>query len=474
MKLPPVKRWSWHLLFSLVALLGIAATLAAEPDAGSNAAPPPAPVAPAPVTATDPSATTPSPENAYEEELETLDEQRAEGPVVPKRTTAPPIALAKPLSRAADLVAQARKVKGTYVVRQGDKDEPLTLDAPLQDALVSLLRSYQTPYGAVVAMDPATGRVLAMAEHSEKDPAMRGLPTKAIFPAASIFKIVTASALLELGLSPEQTECFHGGKRRLSEKLLQSSGRDSRCLTLAAAMGASANVIFARLTHKHLTPEKLRQAAEAFGFNRPLPFEVPADTSLAAIPATPFELASTGAGFGDVYLSPLHGAAMVAVAANRGEWRPPVLLEKDVAASATAGRRVISPEHAQALTRMLEETVTTGTARRIFRERGFRVRGAVGKTGTLADRNPFRDYSWFVGFAPKDDPRVAVAAVVVNDPKWRIRGSYLGREAMRLYLEGSGKAPRPAVAASAAPAPAPALKVVPAAAAEGGAQPAGR
>ncbi|WNZ65952.1 penicillin-binding transpeptidase domain-containing protein [Myxococcus sp. MxC21-1] len=72
---------------------------------------------------------------------------------------------------------------------------------------------------------------------------------------------------------------------------------------------------------------------------------------------------------------------------------------------------------------MLEETVTSGTARAVFRERGFRVDDAVGKTGSLADREPFRDYSWFVGFAPKDNPRVAVAAIIVNDPKWRIRGT---------------------------------------------------
>src|SRR5690606_513043 len=160
------------------------------------------------------------------------------------------------------------------------------------------------------------------------------------------------------------------------------------------------------------------------GFNRPFPFAVPTEISMAAIPETPFELASTGAGFGDVYLSPLHGAVLAAVSANGGEWRPPALFEQDVPSVAAGARRSRSAKHASALTEMLEETVTTGTARRIFRERGFRVRGAVGKTGTLADRHPFRDYSWFVGFAPKDNPQIAVAAVVVNEPKWRIRATY--------------------------------------------------
>jgi cell division protein FtsI/penicillin-binding protein 2 len=90
---------------------------------------------------------------------------------------------------------------------------------------------------------------------------------------------------------------------------------------------------------------------------------------------------------------------------------------------------------AEQVTAMMEQTVTSGTAHRIFAERGMRVPGAVGKTGSLADKRPFRDYTWFVGFAPKDAPKIAVAAVIVNDPLWRIRATWLGREAMRLYLD---------------------------------------
>ena len=65
----------------------------------------------------------------------------------------------------------------------------------------------------------------------------------------------------------------------------------------------------------------------------------------------------------------------------------------------------------------------------------------MGKTGSLADKRPFRDYSWFVGFAPRDAPRVAVAAVVVNEARWRIRAPWLAREALRLGLKGDEPAP---------------------------------
>ncbi|MFL5320448.1 MAG: penicillin-binding transpeptidase domain-containing protein, partial [Myxococcaceae bacterium] len=124
------------------------------------------------------------------------------------------------------------------------------------------------------------------------------------------------------------------------------------------------------------------------------------------------------------------------VAANEGLWRNPILFED---AKASEPVKVMSAERAHVLTTMMEQTVTEGTARRIFHERGFKVTNAVGKTGSLADKKPFRDYTWFVGFAPKDDPKVAVAAVIVNDMKWRIRATWLAREAMRLYLEEQSK-----------------------------------
>jgi peptidoglycan glycosyltransferase len=354
---------------------------------------------------------------------------------VPSRQDAPPITRLRTLSRKEDLLGRAQLNKqGKLVVPGKEGEQTLTVDPLLQGQLTRIMQDYQVPYGAAVVIEPATGRVLALAEHSQAQPGLRGLTTRAVFPAASIFKIVTGGALLEAGVSPDEEACFHGGKRRLSERLLEDSERDGDCYSLASAMGKSANVVFAKMTQKYLSAEALRRMAARMRFNRPIPFPIPTDVSLAAIPEEGFELANTGAGFGDVYLSPLHGAALAAASAT-GAWRDPILFEPAPGEPAPAAEQVLSPEMRRAMAEMLEKTVTVGTARRIFRERGFRVESAVGKTGTLADKNPFRDYSWFVGYAPKDRPRVAVAAVIVNDPFWRIRATWLGREAMRLALE---------------------------------------
>ena len=355
---------------------------------------------------------------------------------VPSRESDPPFARLRPLPAKQDVLSRAkRNAQGRWVLPGKEGEVPLTIDPVLQGQLTNILTQYQVPFGAVVVLEPATGRVLAMAEHSQARPDMHGLATRAVFPAASIFKIVTGAALLEAGLTPQAETCFHGGKRRISSKLLEDSASDGQCHSLADAMGKSANVIFAKLTQRHLSPDTLRRAAARFHFNREIDFPVPTDVSLAAVPeGDEFRFAQTGAGFGDVYLSPLHGALLASVAANGGVWRDPVLFEPGEEARTSAGEQVLSPEVARGLTTMMEATVTHGTARRVFRERGMGVPGAVGKTGTLADNKPFRDYSWFVGFAPKDNPKVAVAAVLVNEPLWRIRAAWLGREAMRLGL----------------------------------------
>ena len=101
-------------------------------------------------------------------------------------------------------------------------------------------------------------------------------------------------------------------------------------------------------------------------------------------------------------------------------------------------RSVIPRATAQKLGHMMTETVKHGTSRSAFHDpKGLPFLPGVtvaGKTGSLSSEQPYRAYSWFVGFAPEDSPRIALAALVVNTPKWRIKSSYLAREALRNYL----------------------------------------
>jgi cell division protein FtsI/penicillin-binding protein 2 len=333
---------------------------------------------------------------------------------------------------------------GRYAAALGEGRALLTIDPTLQRKLTRVLSDYRVPWGATVLLEPRTGRILAMAEHSQRERGARDLPLRAIGPAASVFKIVTAAALLEHGVEPEETVCYHGGKHRLAPRnLADDPRRDRRCLTLAAAMGHSANVVFAKLADRGLGADALREEAGRWLFNVPVPFARPVEISRAEIPDDPFALASTAAGFGQVRLSALHAALIAAVVANRGVLVPPELVD-EVEGVPPPPRldpvRVVDEPVAEALARMMRTTTTDGTARKIFRRDRWSRRSPLrevvvaGKTGSLDEKQPFRDYSWFVGFAPADDPQVAVATVIVNERLWRVRAPWVAHNALEAYF----------------------------------------
>jgi cell division protein FtsI/penicillin-binding protein 2 len=330
---------------------------------------------------------------------------------------------------------------GRFLASYGSGEAVLTLDARLQKKLERTLTDYDVPYGATVLLDPRTGRVLAMAEHSRAEPRARDLSLRALSPAASIFKIVTAAALLEQGYSPDEPVCYHGGNHRLAPKLLaDDSRRDSACLPLSTAFGHSANVVFAKLADRGLTPEVLRATAGRFFFNTTIPFPAPVETSRAEIPEDRFGLANTAAGFGDVRLSALHAAMLGAVIANHGVLVPPWVVElvqgAEPAPLIQEPLRIIDERVAEALGGMMRATVTRGTAQKAFARPPRELRGVsvAGKTGSLNEQKPFRDHTWFVGYAPAEDPQVVVATVVVNGPLWRVRAPWVAREALAAYF----------------------------------------
>jgi len=339
---------------------------------------------------------------------------------------------------------------GYFADSPDGKHVRISVEPALQKQMARLFRSYSPMQGALVAIDPKTGKVLALVEYA-KDGKSDGLAVKPLYPAASVFKIITGAALLEAGVSPSAETCYHGGLRGVVGRLLEDKPHmDRRCMSLSMALAKSANMVFAKMAVKHLDGESLRKAAERFLFNRPI-WDVPVEASPADIPDGKLDLAKSAAGFGKVKLSPLHAALIAAAVGNGGIAYEPSLIEEvdGVAFKPTESSRLLKEETAAALRDMMKSTVTEGTATSSFRERGRSVLGDIavaGKTGSLSNhKRPYMDYSWFVGFAPADDPKIAVAAVVVNGLKWRIHAPYVAREAFRAYLVG-GKLGQPPVA----------------------------
>jgi peptidoglycan glycosyltransferase len=338
----------------------------------------------------------------------------------------------------------------------------LTIDPALQRIAEGVMSMHHVPEASVVLMDVATGKILVYASHVEKGPA-RDLCIEATAPAASVFKIITASALVEqAGMTADHRECYSGGEQRLVEKdLVPDPKRDRWCTTLAGAMGRSINTVFARLALKNLKPAQLEGTAKSLGFGSSLPFDVLVQPSAEHFPEDSLGFARTAAGFWNTTLSPLHAAWLSATVARGGEPVRPVLVADVVedggkvvwtASTGLAQKRAIKQTTADAVTTMMESTVSDGTSYRAFHDpKGAAFLpnvGVAGKTGTLTDPTNQRFYTWFTGFAPShpiliadgDAPantpprQVAIGVLVVNQPTWSIKANLLAREVLRAYF----------------------------------------
>jgi cell division protein FtsI/penicillin-binding protein 2 len=165
------------------------------------------------------------------------------------------------------------------------------------------------------------------------------------------------------------------------------------------------------------------------------------------IPEDRLEFARTAAGFWHVHMSALHGAFLAQSIAQEGAMLHPLLVSRVRGADGTVEwsaqprwlRRTASRETARAVTSMMVNTTTKGTARKYFKDpKGIPYLPGIvvaGKTGTLTRHKPYRGYTWFVGFAPADDPRVAVAALAVNPPKWKVKATAMARDILRSYFK---------------------------------------
>jgi penicillin-binding protein A len=386
-------------------------------------------------------------------------------------TETPPVALvakaAQALPAAPPRAPEAPPLAGLDLLRMSADDDAmfaptgrgkakLTVDPSLQTTTLALMRAHHLPEAAVVLMDTSSGRVLVYASHVDHGDT-HDLCAEAAAPSASVFKMVTAAALVEdAHLGADTKQCYSGGEQRISALDLEDSPqRDRRCTTLAGALGRSINTVFARLANEHLAPAQLEAMARRFGYGQPIPFDVPVQASALHVPSEPLGFARTAAGFWNTSLSPLGAVEMSAIVARGGETIRPNVVESVTseaggliwsAPETPESRRVIASETAAELQTMMARTVSEGTSYRAFHDgagRAFLPGIPVGgKTGTLTDGDTQRYYTWFTGFAPlraeAGAAQVAIAALVVNGPSWEVKANVLARDVLRAYFKARG------------------------------------
>jgi cell division protein FtsI/penicillin-binding protein 2 len=302
------------------------------------------------------------------------------------------------------------------------------IDPNLEAQLEQMMSNFGVEYGAVTVIDVPTGRVLAAAGSSKREPEQgRALAFAPRYPSASVFKVVAGAGLLEQpSFDPSACIAYRGGHRRVNSKLLVPRRGERRCANLEGMIARSVNVAIARSVKNHVSRDDLKDVASRMGFGSVLPGADAFGVSTVDLPLDDDERAISAAGFGNHRISPYHAASMMAMIARGGRW----------GAQRPAGvpDQALSPKLARKLGKMMVATTKTGTARKTL----GRIRGVdiSGKTGSLIVDG--LDYSWFAGFAPAEDPRIAFAAVVVNDPQklWHIRGTHLAKAAAKGALFG--------------------------------------
>ena len=297
--------------------------------------------------------------------------------------------------------------------------------------------------GAIVALDPTTGALIASASAPTYDPArlegrwsalskdsgapLLNRPTQGLYVPGSSFKVVTASGGLDTGKVTPDTDFVDTGTYVVfGGKVTNYGGSVYGPNDFTLAMTLSINTTFAKVGNL-LGRRRLISAAEKYGFYQTPPLELPegevvpsgryGKKGLLAPGAfmDPLDVAWAACGQERVLATPLQMALVAGGVANGGRVMKPYFLDQILAPDGSVVRRT-QPEQwlvatkaatADQLNTMMQNVVNAGTATAAALQ-GIQV---AGKTGT-AEKGDGSNLAWFIGFAPADDPKVAVAVII--------------------------------------------------------------
>jgi peptidoglycan glycosyltransferase len=326
-----------------------------------------------------------------------------------------------------------------------------SLDLELQQYLLKRMDRVNSRYIGIVAMAPDTGRLVAMAGFNKIDPDRDPCLT-AEYPAASLFKIVTAAAAVEeKGYTAGSRFKFNGYKHTLYKRqLTDKTNRYTNSISLRDSFAQSVNPVFGKLGALYLKPDALEAYGDAFAFNQAVGFELPWPTSRLAVKDESYHRAEIASGFNrQTTISPLHGAVIVSAVVNGGIPTEPTLVDRIIDSAGNPVYRAeprflpaaVSPKTADVLDQLMVATVTSGTARKIFRgHRRSKVLSRLrlgGKTGSIFNRAHDARFDWFVGFAAekKGEAKLVVSAMVAHEEYIGTRAGQYARMAIEHYFK---------------------------------------
>ena len=310
-----------------------------------------------------------------------------------------------------------------------------TLNSQLQQVAYDALGNNR---GAVVVMEVKTGRILTMVSKPSYDPntidadwetliededseaTLLNRATQGLYPPGSTFKVLTALEYMRENVAFKKYSYDCTGEIEYNGMTIHChSGEVHGKVNLTDSFSESCNTSFANIG-KGLDIASLRTLCEKFLFNASLPVEITSNASsftLAKGSSGVKEVMQTAIGQGNTLISPLHNAMIAATVANDGIMMKPYVVDHIENAegglvkrySSSQIARLMTPEESSYLGKMMRKAVTDGTATKL---KDLPVK-AVGKTGS-ADNSKGKAHSWFIGYAPYDDPEIVVSVIVEN------------------------------------------------------------
>lgn len=317
-----------------------------------------------------------------------------------------------------------------------------TLDSNIQNAAFDALG---TNKGAIVVLNPKTGEILASVSKpsydtnnlkaiwksinsDEEGKPLINRATMGLYPPGSTFKIITTASALENIPGVTTKKFTDNGKIQFNDKqsLRNYNGYSYGEIDLKKAVSVSSNVVFGTLA-MDLGNDKLKATAEKFGFNNKMPSD---DIGIAQSKFPKLEsneignIAQTGIGQSSILATPMEMALVISTIANDGVMMKPILMKEIVSSN---GRKVKSmkPEAVQTVIPKENSAIIKSYLKASVDDKlsgqwkyVFNGTNTAGKTGTADYKLPNGEnavpHSWFVGFAPADNPQVAVAVIVEN------------------------------------------------------------
>ncbi|MPM88464.1 Penicillin-binding protein A [bioreactor metagenome] len=308
-----------------------------------------------------------------------------------------------------------------------------TLDSDLQEIAYKALGNRR---GAVVALSPRTGEILIMASKPSFDPnkiekdwqvisqssdsRLLNRSVQGLYPPGSIIKVMIAESALSKKAAKLNTTFLCEGALKLGPDytLNENNGIAHGKVDLEEALAISCNVTFGKLALQ-LGHKEMADAFDRYGFSRKVDDVL--DESSSRIPdirkLSDGDLAQTGIGQGSLLVTPLRMAMLASCFANNGKIMKPYLVSKVVAPDGTVIKQAdpqewlspVSPQVANEIRKMMIAVINNGTGN-AAKISGLSV---AGKTGT-AENSSGSPHAWFIGFAPADDPQIAIAVIVEN------------------------------------------------------------